>query len=297
MRTTLRSVSRRAAAWVSQWGKRAQHSGPTVETFASIHDCRCAAISRPRRCFGLQSAGSPYHSFSRAIASTLPQILTPAQARSRGLDERDFVTAAGEEGKEKDARTDDAEDVGEAAEEEVEDGEDDKYSELLEQVKAKEEEAAEFKDRALRAMAELENLRERTRRELEQGKLFAVQSIVKDLLDVCDNLERALTAVTIPGEGEEVDGSAVAALKSLHEGVEMTEQQLQGVMRRVGVERFDPQPGDEFDPNIHSALFEVPAQSVGDGAKAGSIGVVTKVGYKMHDRVIRPAEVGVVKAD
>eukprot|EP00958_Prasinococcus_capsulatus_P026000 scaffold4518_cov410-Prasinococcus_capsulatus_cf.AAC.20 len=110
------------------------------------------------------SAGSPYHSFSRAIASTLPQILTPAQARSRGLDERDFVTAAGEEGKEKDARTDDAEDVGEAAEEEVEDGEDDKYSELLEQVKAKEEEAAEFKDRALRAMAELENLRERTRR-------------------------------------------------------------------------------------------------------------------------------------
>eukprot|EP00958_Prasinococcus_capsulatus_P025999 scaffold4518_cov410-Prasinococcus_capsulatus_cf.AAC.19 len=57
----------------------------------------------------------------------------------------------------------------------------------------------------------------------------------------------------------------------------MTEQQLQGVMRRVGVERFDPQPGDEFDPNIHSALFEVPAQSVGDGAKAGSIGVVTKV--------------------
>ena len=153
---------------------------------------------------------------------------------------------------------------------------------------------------AHRTLADMENLRERTSRQVENSQKFAVQGFVKDLLDVSDNLERALQAVEsdyleqggdgdLGGEGGE---KAFGLLKSLHEGIAMTEKQMVSVLRKNGVERFDP-TGEPFDPNLHEARFEVP---VPDKAP-GTVVVVTKVGYTLHDRVIRPAEVGVVPGE
>jgi len=161
-------------------------------------------------------------------------------------------------------------------------------------------ENADYKDKLIRTLADMENLRERTSRQVENSQKFAVQGFVKDLLDVSDNLERALQAVEsdyleqggdgdLGGEGGE---KAFGLLKSLHEGIAMTEKQMVSVLRKNGVERFDP-TGEPFDPNLHEARFEVP---VPDKAP-GTVVVVTKVGYTLHDRVIRPAEVGVVPGE
>jgi len=150
-------------------------------------------------------------------------------------------------------------------------------------------ENADYKDKLIRTLADMENLRQRTARQMENSTKFAIQGFVKDLLDVSDNLERALAAVDAEylGSGEESKGFTI--LKSLHEGIEMTEKQMLQVLAKNGVERFDP-TGEPFDPNLHEARFEVPVPD----KEPGTVVVVTKVGYKLHDRVIRPAEVGVV---
>ncbi|XP_047967001.1 grpE protein homolog 2, mitochondrial-like [Salvia hispanica] len=158
----------------------------------------------------------------------------------------------------------------------------------------KQEEFDQMKDKVLRSFAEMENVKERTRRESENVKKFAIQNFAKSLLDVADNLGRASSAAK--GGFSKVDApedaaGAVKQLKTLLEGVEMTEKQLAEVFRKFGLEKYDP-TDEEFDPARHNAVFQVP-----DASKpAGRVAVVLKAGYELHDRVIRPADVGVTVA-
>jgi molecular chaperone GrpE len=145
--------------------------------------------------------------------------------------------------------------------------------------------AAEFKDRLLRTLADMENLRKRTAREVADAELRGVTSFARDMLSVADNIRRALDAVT-----PEVRSNAEAAAKALIDGVELTERELLKMLEKNGVRQFSPQ-GEKFDPNLHQAIFEVPDASV----PAGSVVQVVQPGYMLGDRVLRPALVGVSK--
>lgn len=160
-------------------------------------------------------------------------------------------------------------------------------------LKLKHKEIEKMQDKVLRTYAEMENVMDRTRREAENSKKFAIQNFAKSLLDVSDNLGRASSVVKdsfskieTPKESSE----AAQLLKTLLEGVEMTEKQLAEVLKKFGVEKFDP-TNEPFDPHRHNAIFQIP-----DASKApGTVGLVLKAGYMLYDRVLRPAEVGVTQ--
>jgi molecular chaperone GrpE len=145
-------------------------------------------------------------------------------------------------------------------------------------------ELAEMKDRLLRTLAEMENLRKRTEREVTDARLYGVTSFARDVLGVADNIRRALEAV--PAEAL----ANVQAMKVLVDGVELTERELLKALEKNGVRQFTPQ-GEKFDPNVHQAMFEVPDPSV----PAGSIVQVMQPGYMIGERVLRPALVSVAK--
>ncbi|KAK3123214.1 hypothetical protein QOZ80_8AG0626350 [Eleusine coracana subsp. coracana] len=162
-----------------------------------------------------------------------------------------------------------------------------------ESLKSKDLEIKDMKDKVLRSYAEMENVLARTKRESESTKKYAIQSFSKSLLDVADNLSRASSVVK--ESFSKIDPSnnsdeAVPLLKTLLEGVEMTEKQLGEVFKKFGVEKFDPL-NEKFDPNRHYALFQIPDPS----KPSGTVAAVVKVGYMLHDRVLRPAEVGVTE--
>jgi molecular chaperone GrpE len=148
---------------------------------------------------------------------------------------------------------------------------------------ALEREHAEMKDRLLRTLAEMENLRKRTEREVADSRLYGVTSFARDVLGVADNMRRALDA--LPAEAR-----SSAQAKAFVEGVELTERELLKALEKNGVRQFTPQ-GEKFDPNVHQAMFEVPDPSV----PAGSIVQVVQPGYMIGERVLRPALVGVSK--
>jgi molecular chaperone GrpE len=145
--------------------------------------------------------------------------------------------------------------------------------------------AAELKDKLLRTLAEMENLRKRTAREVTDSRLYGASSFARDMLAVGDNMRRALDAVS-----PELRASAEPGVKALIEGVELTERELLKALEKNGVRQFTPR-GEKFDPNFHQAMFEVPNASV----PAGSIVEVVQPGYMIGDRVLRPAMVGVSK--
>ncbi|KAK4576008.1 hypothetical protein RGQ29_026810 [Quercus rubra] len=167
-------------------------------------------------------------------------------------------------------------------------------TEKEELLKLKHKEIEKMQDKVLRTYAEMENVMDRTRREAENTKKFAIQNFAKSLLDVADNLGRASSVVK--ESFAKIDTSkdpsgAVPLLKTLLEGVEMTEKQLGEVFKKFGLEKFDP-TNEPFDPNSHNAVFQMP-----DASKPpGTVAVVLKSGYMLYDRVIRPAEVGVTQA-
>ncbi|KAJ0441987.1 putative GrpE nucleotide exchange factor [Helianthus annuus] len=164
-----------------------------------------------------------------------------------------------------------------------------KKEELL---KKKHTEMVAVQDKAMMTFAENNNVIERTKREAENAKKFAIQSFAKSLLDVADNLGRASLAVKdrfMKIETAEDPTGALPLLKTLLEGVEMTEKQLVEVFKKFGVERYDPM-NEQFDPNRHNAVFQVPDQS----KPPNTVAAVMKPGYMLHERIIRPAEVGVV---
>lgn len=155
------------------------------------------------------------------------------------------------------------------------------YEAVMRLVKENEE----LKDRALRLAAETENLRRRAARDVQDAKSYSIANFARDMLQVADNLDRALAAV--PAEaGQNGD----AGLKALMEGVELTSRSMLASLERHGVRKLDPQ-GDRFDPNFHQAMFEVPDPSV----PAGTVVQVVQTGYVIGERVLRPAMVGVAK--
>ncbi|GAA5802765.1 co-chaperone GrpE [Helicostylum pulchrum] len=172
--------------------------------------------------------------------------------------------------------------------------------ELSEDIKKmlaeKDKKISELQDAYLRCLADQENVRERSRKEIASTKEFAIQKFAKDLLDTVDILNMALTAV--PDELREKNSSSELIkdaekvfdqLTNLYTGVSMTETELVRALKRHGVERENPE-GDAFDPNKHQALFQAPMP----GKEAGTIFAVQKMGYTLKGRVLRPAQVGVV---
>ncbi|WP_291687251.1 nucleotide exchange factor GrpE [Bradyrhizobium sp.] len=152
-------------------------------------------------------------------------------------------------------------------------------------VEALAKEAAESRDKMLRTLAEMENLRKRTTREVADARVYGISGFARDVLDIADNLQRALDAV--PAEAK---ASADPGLKALIEGVELTERSLLNTLEKNGVKRFDP-AGEKFDPNFQQAMYEVPDPSV----PAGTVVQVVQAGYTIGERVLRPALVAVSK--
>ncbi len=155
-----------------------------------------------------------------------------------------------------------------------------------EQVKAALEAAGDFKDRMLRALAEMENLRKRTEREVADARTYGVTSFARDVLQVADNMHRALDAI-----GDELRETADSKVTALLEGIDLTERELTKVLEKHGVKMFSPL-GEKFDPNFHQAMYEVPDPS----AAPGTVAQVIQAGYLIGERVLRPAMVAVVKA-
>jgi molecular chaperone GrpE len=146
-------------------------------------------------------------------------------------------------------------------------------------------EAADLKDRLLRTLAEMENLRRRTEKEVADARTYGVTNFARDILAVADNMERALKALD-----DEIREKADAGVKALLDGVELTERELIKVMEKHGITRLEPQ-GQKFDPNLHQAMFEIPDATV----PAGTVVQVVQPGYKIGERVLRPALVGIAK--
>jgi len=152
-------------------------------------------------------------------------------------------------------------------------------------VAALAKEAADMKDRLLRTLAEMENLRRRTEKEVADARTYGVTSFARDILAVADNMERALKALD-----DEIRAKADAGVKALLDGVELTERELIKVMEKHGVRRLEP-AGQKFDPNLHQAMLEIPDPSV----PSGTVVQVMQPGYTIGERVLRPALVGIAK--
>ena len=150
------------------------------------------------------------------------------------------------------------------------------------QVPGPEQEIAELKDKLLRALADVENTRRQKEREVDEARRYAVTKFARDLLDVADNMRRALA---VPAESVESN----PALKNLLTGVEMTERTLLGAFERNQIKRVEPALGEKLDPNRHQAMFEVPRPDLAPG----TIAEVVQAGYLIADRLLRPALVGV----
>jgi molecular chaperone GrpE len=146
-------------------------------------------------------------------------------------------------------------------------------------------EAADLKDRLLRTLAEMENLRRRTEKEVADARTYGVTNFARDILAVADNMERALKALD-----DEIRAKADAGVQALLDGVELTERELIKVMEKHGVRRLEP-AGQKFDPNLHQAMLEVPDPSV----PSGTVVQVMQPGYTIGERVLRPALVGIAK--
>lgn len=151
---------------------------------------------------------------------------------------------------------------------------------LAEAEAAFEVERTEMRDRLMRALADLENSRKRGEKDRREAAIYGGTKLARDLLPVYDNLNRALTLVD-----EETRGRA----KGLVDGLELTLRELTNIFARHGVEVVSPKPGDVFDPHLHEAMFEAPVPDY----PAGQIIQVLAEGFRLHDHLLRPAQVGV----
>jgi molecular chaperone GrpE len=152
-------------------------------------------------------------------------------------------------------------------------------------IEALNAENASLKDKVLRTLADMENLRRRTEKEMADARAYAVTKFAGDVVTVADNMRRALE--TVSAEARE---AADTALKGLIEGIELTERDLLKTLERHGIRKVDPK-GEKFDPNLHQAMFEVPDPSV----PHGTVREVVQPGFVIGERVLRPALVGVAK--
>jgi molecular chaperone GrpE len=154
-----------------------------------------------------------------------------------------------------------------------------------EETEALKVELGKAKDQMMRALAEAENTRKRAAKEREDASKYAVSGFARELLSVADNLHRALAAIPVDiRDDTRIDG--------LIQGIEATERELQRALAKNGAVKIDPM-GQSFNPNFHEVMFEVP----GSGKPPGTIVQVIETGYMLHDRLLRPARVGVAKDD
>jgi molecular chaperone GrpE len=152
-------------------------------------------------------------------------------------------------------------------------------------IEALNTENTQLKDKVLRTLAEMENLRRRTEKEVADARTYATTNFARDMLNVADNVRRALESVPA-----DVAAAAEGALKALIEGIDLTERDLLKTLERHGIRKIEPK-GEKFDPNRHQAMFEVPDPSVPNG----TVRDVVQSGFVIGDRVLRPALVGVAK--
>jgi molecular chaperone GrpE len=152
-------------------------------------------------------------------------------------------------------------------------------------VEALRTENAELKDKMLRTVAEMENLRKRTERDVADTRSYAIAGFARDMLSATDALSRAL--LVIP---EETRATAEGTLKSLIEGLELAEREMQRLLGKHGVKQIEA-AGQKFDPHRHQAMFEVPNTAVPEG----TVVQVVQEGFAIGERVLRPAMVGVAK--
>ncbi|KAK2777720.1 Mitochondrial matrix cochaperone [Onygenales sp. PD_12] len=214
--------------------------------------------------------------FSQNIKPFPPRLCQRYSSEAEGAkSEKETAPPAGENGKEN----------GEAKE--AEDA-------VQKELEAKKKEVIDLKDKYLRSVAEFANLQERTRREVESARNFAIQKFAVDLLDSIDNLDRALGAV--PNEKLTAEAAQNKDLVDLVTGLRMTERVLLNAMKKHGLERFDPSEllegkAQKFDPKLHEATFMVPAP----GKEDGDVMHTQSKGFSLNGRVLRAAKVGVVK--
>lgn len=176
------------------------------------------------------------------------------------------------------AANDDLPEAGETA---------DPAAEELDPIEELRAENADLKDRVLRAMAETENLRKRAEREKAEATLYAATNFARDLLSVGDSLSKALEIMD-----EEARANADESTRNFIEGIELTRRELLNSFQKHGIVEVNPND-EKFDPNFHQAMFEVP----GSGKPNGTVVQVVQTGYKIGERVLRPALVGVAKGD
>jgi molecular chaperone GrpE len=146
-------------------------------------------------------------------------------------------------------------------------------------------ELADTRDRLLRTLADMENMRKRTEREVADARAYGISAFARDILGVADNMHRAMQALD-----DELRAKADEQIKALLDGVELTERELMNVLDKHGVRRIDPLK-QKFDPNRHQAMFEVEDASV----PSGTVVQVMQAGYLIGERVLRPALVAVSK--
>lgn len=146
-------------------------------------------------------------------------------------------------------------------------------------------ELADMKDRLLRTLADMENMRKRTDREVADARVYGISTFARDILGVADNMHRAMQALD-----DEIRANADDAVKALLDGVELTERELMNVLEKHGVKKLEPL-GQKFDPNRHQAMFEMADASV----PSGTVVQVMQAGYTIGERVLRPALVAVSK--
>ncbi|MET3661820.1 nucleotide exchange factor GrpE [Aquamicrobium ahrensii] len=181
----------------------------------------------------------------------------------------------------RDERTPEELDAAQAAAEPAPEAAEGDYEALMRLMKENED----LKDKALRAAAEVENMRRRAARDVQDARAYSIANFARDMLTVADDLQRALDAIP-----EEAKASGDAGFKALIEGVEITARSLLAALERHGVKKLAPE-GEKFDPNFHEALFEIPNPQV----VSGTVLQVVQPGYSIGERVLRPAKVGVSK--
>ncbi|GHG82940.1 nucleotide exchange factor GrpE [Pseudodonghicola xiamenensis] len=150
----------------------------------------------------------------------------------------------------------------------------------LAEIDALRAERDSFRDKFMRALADAENARKRADKQRREGEQYGGSKLARDMLPVYDNMKRALEAAS----DEQREGAA-----ALIEGIELTMRELLNVFSKHGIQLVAPQVGDKFDPQLHQAMFEAPVP----GTKAGDIIQVAAEGFLLHDRLLRPAQVGV----
>jgi molecular chaperone GrpE len=163
----------------------------------------------------------------------------------------------------------------------------DQVQQLTKSLNDKEAEIAQLKEHSLRALAEAENIRKRTEKQIEETGKFVLTNFAKDLIVAVENLYRATAFVT----PETLDGNSL--MKGLYDGVEMTKREMGTVLEKYGIKRIYPELGSEFDHNFHQAVMHTATAD----AKPGSIIQVLQAGYTIKDRLLMPAMVGVAKEE